>query len=94
MGLILVKFGRDREIARTLFDISTADDDVLLIQDGVLWLMDNGMIQEVAGKQVHLYAMKEDLVARGYSEETEEAVQIIDYAAVIDLIAKNEQIIG
>lgn len=94
MALILIKFGSDREIAKTLLKISEEGDNVLFIQDGVLWALDEKTVEDMGNKKVNLYAVKEDLEARGYTQRLNEGISILDYDGVIDLIEKNEKIIG
>jgi len=94
MALILIKFGNDREIAKTLLKISKEGDNVLLIQDGVLWALDEKTVKDMESKKVNLYAGKEDLEARGYTQGLNKDISILDYDGVIDLIEKNEKIIG
>ena len=94
MALILIKFGNDREIAKTLLKISKEGDNVLFIQDGVLWLLDEKTVKDMESKKVNLYAVKEDLEARGYTQGLNKGISILDYGGVIDLIEKNEKIIG
>ncbi len=94
MALILIKFGSGREIAKTLLKISEEGDNVLLIQDGVLWALDEKTVKDMENKKVNLYAAKEDLEARGYTQRLNEGISILDYDGVIDLIEKNEKIIG
>ena len=94
MALILIKFGNDREIAKTLLKISKEGDNVLFIQDGVLWILDEKTVKDMESKKVNLYAVKEDLEARGYTQGLNKGISILDYDGVIDLIEKNEKIIG
>lgn len=94
MALILIKFGNDREIAKTLLKISKEGDNVLFIQDGVLWILDEKTVKDMESKKVNLYAVKEDLEARGYTQGLNKGISILDYNGVIDLIEKNEKIIG
>ena len=94
MALVLNKFGEDRAIGRTLLDLALPGDDLLLIQEGVLWLLNESAIDELAGKQVSVYALKEDLEARGYTADLCDRVGKVDYDGAIELIEKNERIIG
>ena len=94
MALVLVKFGKGEEIARTIFDISRENDDLVLFQDGVLWAFDEEAAKSLKDKKVNLYVLKEDLEARGYMQELSDGLTTVSYDKVIDLIAKNEQTIG
>ena len=94
MALILIKFGNDREIAKTLLKISKEGDNVLFIQDGVLWILDEKTVKDMESKKVNLYAVKEDLEARGYTQGLNKGISILDYNGVIDLVEKNEKIMG
>ena len=50
MALVLVKFGKGEEIARTIFEISRENDDLLLIQNGVLWALDEETMKSLKDK--------------------------------------------
>lgn len=94
MALVLIKFGEDRAIGRTLLDLALPGDDLLLIQEGVLWLLNESVIDGLVEKQVSVYVLKEDLEARGYTEDLCSQVDKVDYDGAIGLIEKNERIIG
>ena len=94
MALILIKFGEDRTIGRTLIDVALAGDDLLLLQAGALWLLDDKVIQELNERQVSVYALKDDLEARGYTDGSFCDITQVDYDGAIKLVEKNERIIG
>jgi sulfur relay protein TusB/DsrH len=70
---------------------------VLLIQDSTLacWKGSNNIISQAAQKGVSIYAIEEDLEARGIIEEKRhKGIQAIDYEQTISLIMdKYEKVI-
>ena len=59
-----------------------------MIQDGVFWAITG----QLEGTEADVYALQEDLCARGYQVENA-SVSTIGYPDLVDLIAKAEKTI-
>ncbi|MBD2799384.1 sulfurtransferase complex subunit TusB [Xenorhabdus sp. M] len=67
-------------------------DDVLLIQNGVLLgVNDNRYLNELIRTGVKIYALQEDLNARGLGERISNSIQVIDYKGFVGLTVKHQQ---
>jgi len=89
MALVMVKEGRGNIGAKMKLVVAREDDDIVLIQDGVYWMLEQ--IQGVTKGRVSV--LKEDLLARGYTEDAT-SLPIIDYGGLVELIEKHERFIG
>ena len=89
MALVMVKEGRGNIGAKMKLVVAREDDDIVLIQDGVFWMLEQ--IQGVTKGRVSV--LKEDLLARGYTEDAT-SLPIIDYGGLVELIEKHERFIG
>ncbi|CDH33690.1 sulfurtransferase complex subunit TusB [Xenorhabdus bovienii] len=70
-------------------------DDVLLMQNGVLLgINDNRYLAELIRTGAGVYALQEDLAARGLVEQISDRVQVIDYKGFVSLTAKHPQNFG
>ena len=71
----------------------TEDDGVLFLEDGAyyIWKDIKGLIHT---EQYECYALKEDLLARGVEITSIKGVNLVDYAAFVDLCEKYEKIIN
>ncbi|MBC7123719.1 MAG: sulfurtransferase complex subunit TusB [Pseudothermotoga sp.] len=87
MALILVKYGTDHPVEQLKIKSAKAEDKIVLIQNGVYWALKN---VETPAK---VYAIKDDFLARGYSEE-DAKVNLISYSEFIDLLESEEKFIG
>lgn len=87
MALILVKYGTNHPVERLKINSARAEDKVVLVQNGVYWALEN--LQTPA----KVYALKDDFVARGYSE-TDSKVSLITYGEFVDLLEGEEKFIG
>lgn len=95
MSLIMVKFSPNGKMLNSLlFDAAMDGDDLLLIQDGVLYAVSKPeLLDELKERGVNVYACKDDLIARGYDPSTVNA-NVVDYEGIVDLIEKNPKIIS
>lgn len=59
---------------------------ILLLEDAVYYATIEQIRNELLLKNYSIFAIKEELEARGYSELTFEGVELIDYKAAIDII--------
>lgn len=89
MALILVKYGVHHPIEKTKLECANEHDHVVLVQDGVFWAVTDE-IQEVKG---NICALREDFCARGYQEGSAH-VSLIGYPELVDIIEKEEKMIG
>lgn len=87
MALILVKYGTDHPVEQLKIKSAKAEDKIVLIQNGVYWALKD---IETPAK---VYAIKDDFLARGYSEE-DAKVSLISYSEFIDLLESEEKFIG
>ncbi len=94
MAMILIKYSDENPISMDLLDIAKEGDEVVLIQDGVLFALgEPPKIYEVLGRGARVYAVREDLEARGYEEE-DSIVPFISYDELIEIVERNEKSIG
>lgn len=87
MALILVKYGTNHPVEGLKIRSARAEDKVVLVQNGVYWALEN--LQTPA----KVYAIRDDFVARGYSQ-TDSKVPLITYGEFIDLLKGEEKFIG
>ena len=94
MAMILIKYSDENPISMDLLDIAKEGDEVVLIQDGVLFALgEPPKIYEVLGRGARVYGVREDLEARGYEEE-DSIVPFISYDELIEIVERNEKSIG
>ncbi|CDL87518.1 sulfurtransferase complex subunit TusB [Xenorhabdus cabanillasii] len=75
-----------------ILGLITDADDVLLIQNGVLLSMNGnrylaGLIRTGAG----IYALQDDLDARGLTNQVSDRVQVVNYNGFVSLTVKHQQ---
>ncbi|WP_036773590.1 sulfurtransferase complex subunit TusB [Photorhabdus australis] len=76
----------------TIFNLLTGDDDILFIQDGVLaGIEGNHYLPTLISSGITLYALKEDIEARGLFGQVSDKVQVIDYTDFVNLTVKHHQ---
>ncbi|NPV88016.1 sulfurtransferase complex subunit TusB [Coprothermobacteraceae bacterium] len=95
MSLIIVKHSAQRRMLNSqLFDAAADGDDLLLIQDGVLYaITEPQMLGQLKSRGVNVFVSVEDLVARGYDPD-KVSFEKLDYGGIVDLIEKNPKIIS
>lgn len=59
---------------------------ILLFQDAVYYALNEGIREELLSKRFSIFAIKEELEARGFSGFSAEGVEIIDYDTAVDII--------
>lgn len=59
---------------------------ILLFQDAVYYATLNRIRGELLSKNYSIYAIKEELEARGYQDFKTEGVEIIDYERAVDIL--------
>lgn len=69
-----------------------ADDDLLLMQDGVLaGLQNNRLLPQLLSAPARLWALKEDVEARGLAAQISSRISLIDYNDFVMLTVKQQQ---
>ncbi|MDR7344071.1 tRNA 2-thiouridine synthesizing protein B [Pantoea alhagi] len=69
-----------------------ADDDLLLMQDGVLaGLQQSRLLPPLLQAPARLWALKEDVVARGLTAQISAKITVIDYNDFVTLTVKQQQ---
>ncbi len=63
-----------------------AEKGVILFEDGVYFAATNIKRKEMIDINIKIYAIKDDLAARGYPEFSEEGVVVVDYDGAVDLM--------
>ncbi|NHB94017.1 sulfurtransferase complex subunit TusB [Photorhabdus cinerea] len=75
-----------------IFNLLAGGDDVLFIQDGVLaGIEGNRYLPTLISRGVTLYALKEDIEARGLVGQVSDKVQVINYTDFVNLTVKHHQ---
>lgn len=70
----------------------TKEDDVLLIQDGVLAVLeDNPLLKYCLQQQISIYALIDDVLARGLKDQVSHHIKLINYGGFVDLTVKHPQ---
>lgn len=65
-------------------------DDILLIQDGVIAALKNTKINKKLLKNTtKIFALKEDIYARGFNKIIADKIKVIDYSGFVKLTIKN-----
>ncbi|ORM53849.1 sulfurtransferase TusB [Pantoea conspicua] len=76
----------------TLLLMAGADDDILLLQDGVLAaLAGSRALQQLSGCAAALWVLEEDLRARGLTGQISTNVRPVDYTGFVALTVKHPQ---
>ncbi|MHA6312876.1 sulfurtransferase complex subunit TusB [Pantoea sp. S-LA4] len=76
----------------TLLLMAGADDDILLLQDGVLAaLAGSRALQQLSGCAAALWVLEEDVRARGLAGQISTNVRPVDYTGFVALTVKHPQ---
>ncbi|WLQ15588.1 sulfurtransferase complex subunit TusB [Hahella aquimaris] len=81
---------RNRELLKTCAEMTGPNDSLLLIEDGVIWAKEhkeNSLLLGLLDAGVKVYALKEDLTARGITAA--DAIAIADYAQFVELTERH-----
>ncbi len=70
--------------------VATAGDAVILLEDGVYYCLKNPEELPPAG-DVALFALAEDLSARGLLERNRAGIELASYVEFVDLCCKHER---
>ena len=87
----------ERNSLKTCLSLCKTDSSVLLIEDAVIGALQNALISkqilEAVASGVKVYALKEDLAARGMPlSRLIDGISIVDYAGFVDLAVKNTKV--
>ncbi|PHM71201.1 sulfurtransferase complex subunit TusB [Xenorhabdus sp. KJ12.1] len=75
-----------------ILGLITDADDVLMLQNGVLLgVNDNPYLAELIHTGAGIYALQEDLDARGLTERVSEHVKMVNYNGFVSLTVKHQQ---
>lgn len=86
--LILIKYGTENPAEHWKLDMASADDVIVLIQNGIFWAITDEGRKALDGKKV--YVVQADLDARGYTAE-DCPFETVDYAGFVELLEQNER---
>lgn len=76
----------------SLLLLLTADDDLLLLQDGVLGaLEDSSALNRLLTSPATLWVLMEDVTARGLVGQISAKVRPVDYTGFVTLTEKHQQ---
>ena len=73
---------------------SSKDDSLLLIEDGVYFALPatlSKIQQSLDTVNITLYALEEDLVARGIHKKVDESIQVVNYDGFVELTATHNK---
>lgn len=87
----------ERNSLETCLSLCKTDGSILLIEDGVLGAMQNTSVSEritnAIQSGIKVYALSEDLAARGLANErTIAQVSLVDYAGFVKLATENDRV--
>jgi tRNA 2-thiouridine synthesizing protein B len=87
MTLIIVKFGPNNVAEKIKIAAGQEGDSIVLVQDGIFWAL------EEIQTEADVYAVTDDVVARGYSED-DITVPMVDFKGFVEIIEKCEKSIS
>ncbi|KGD79561.1 sulfur transfer complex subunit TusB [Tatumella morbirosei] len=77
---------------RGMIMLLSADDDLLLLQDGVLAAVEgNELLRALLQSPATLYVLQEDAAARGITTQISVEVQKIGYNEFVELTVRHQQ---
>ncbi|MGJ0192838.1 sulfurtransferase complex subunit TusB [Pantoea sp. RRHST58] len=76
----------------TLLLLLTAEDDLLLLQDGVLGALEgSSALSRLLTSPATLWVLTEDVIARGLSGQISAKIRPVDYTGFVTLTEKHRQ---
>ncbi|MRI34453.1 sulfurtransferase complex subunit TusB [Endozoicomonas sp. OPT23] len=69
-------------------------DSLLLIEDGVYALFETADILAELIRDVSVYVLEADVMARGVTNRDELDIELVDYAGFVSLTEKNEKVLS
>ncbi len=92
--MLIIKYPPSHPISYEKIKLAKEGDVIILLQDGVLYALDEKLINDLKNRGIEVKALRDDFICRGYSEEESNA-DLIGYDEFIDLItSKGERVIG
>ena len=83
----LLKSPFEKDETHTMDTIAGSNEkSILLFEDAIYYAIIKKIREELLLKNYSIYAIKEELEARGYSDFTDKGVELIDYDVAIDII--------
>jgi tRNA 2-thiouridine synthesizing protein B len=83
----LLKSPFEKDETHTMDTIAGSNEKgILLFEDAVYYATIKKIREKLLLKNYSIFAIKEELEARGYSEFTDKGVELIDYEVAIDII--------
>ncbi|MBC8944014.1 MULTISPECIES: sulfurtransferase complex subunit TusB [Xenorhabdus] len=90
--LYTVKCSPYQDDFNAILGLITDVDDVLLIQNGVLLSVNgNRYLAELIRTGAGIYALQDDLEARGLVKQVSDRVQVVNYNGFVSLTVKHQQ---
>lgn len=69
-------------------------DSLLLLEDAVYLVLDTGQLKILASTTTQLYALAEDLAARGISAKIPPAIKVVDYKEFVALCLTHDKLVN
>lgn len=85
----------DKNSLERAIGVAKEGSSVLMIEDGVYGAMkgaSSSAMVEAAMKTVKVYALSEDLAARGVNDRVIDGIELVDYAGFVKLAAEHAQV--
>lgn len=83
---MLITFSQNQLVGNNpVLALITANDAILLWQDGVYLGIDDAAMAALQQKSRHIFALEADVHARGIASQLRENVQIINFAELVNL---------
>ena len=71
---------------------SSKNDSLLLIEDGVYFALHstiNTLLSSLEAQQINIYALEEDLIARGISDKIHHSIKTVNYDEFVELTSSH-----
>jgi len=72
----------------------SSTDSLLLLEDAVYLVLDTGKLQVLTSATTQLYALAEDLAARGISAKIPSAINVINYKEFVALCLTHDKLVN
>ena len=85
----------EKESMKSCLRLSAEGSSILLIEDGIYAAMVDTTISDSvkeAMKSKKIYALKEDVNARGVQNKLMDGIEQIDYAGFVDLVTQHDKV--
>lgn len=68
-------------------------DGLIFIEDGVYHVLESALLESIPAK-VAVYALREDISARGLTDKCDESVELVGYRHFVELCVEHEKIVS